>query len=240
MMRSEFWPPNRNHCTIVTGVLSLPLMASMRVSYPGWPSMRTGSDIVIRPSRTPGIVVAICWAETSAVVGLRGRGSDQADDHEGRGFEAALFVAIGQDQGGARRQRADRLEIAELGHLERHQPELLVDRNLVADHGGCEHLADGVVGVDPGGVLRHLHGDVAGEGRTRHDHRVAPDIGGAVLGVFGGVVGQPRRRLDALRLDAAGAAGIGLEGIGDLAIGLGGQVRHQHLDALILGLEADE
>ena len=34
--------------------------------------------------------------------------------------------------------------------------------------------------------------------------------------------------------------GIGLEGIGDLAIGLGGQVGDQHLDALVLGLEADE
>ena len=32
MMRSEVCGPNRSHCTIVTGVLSLPLTASMRVS----------------------------------------------------------------------------------------------------------------------------------------------------------------------------------------------------------------
>src|SRR3977135_2724867 len=62
MMRIEFEPPNRNHCTTVTEVLSLPLVASMRVSTPGWPSMRIGSDIVMRASRTPGMVVAACCA----------------------------------------------------------------------------------------------------------------------------------------------------------------------------------
>ena len=36
------------------------------------------------------------------------------------------------------------------------------------------------------------------------------------------------------------AGGIGLEGVRDFAIGLGRQLRHQHLDALVLGLEADE
>ena len=60
------------------------------------------------------------------------------------------------------------------------------------------------------------------------------------MALLDGVIGEPRRGLDALRLDAAGAAGIGLEGIGDLAIGLGGQVGDQHLDALVLGLEAGE
>ena len=132
------------------------------------------------------------------------------------------------------------LKLGELADLERHQPELLLDRNLVADHGGGEHLAHGVVGVDLGGVLGHLHGDVAGEGGARQDHRIAPHVGGAILGAFDGVVGEPCRGLDALRLDAAGAAGIGLEGIDDLAIGLGGQVGDQDLDALILGLEAGE
>ena len=32
IMRNEFWPPNRSHCTTVTAVLSLPLVASIRVS----------------------------------------------------------------------------------------------------------------------------------------------------------------------------------------------------------------
>jgi hypothetical protein len=32
MMRIEVWEPNRSHCTMVTGVLSLPLVASIRVS----------------------------------------------------------------------------------------------------------------------------------------------------------------------------------------------------------------
>ena len=63
---------------------------------------------------------------------------------------------------------------------------------------------------------------------------------GAILGVFGGVVGKSGRRLDALGLDAAGARRIGLEGIHDFAIGLGRKLRHQHLDALILGFESDE
>src|SRR3981189_562279 len=48
MMRIEFEPPNRNHCTTVTEVLSLPLVASMRVSKPGWPPIRIGSAIVLR------------------------------------------------------------------------------------------------------------------------------------------------------------------------------------------------
>ena len=32
MMRIEVCAPNRTHCTMVTGVLSLPLVASIRVS----------------------------------------------------------------------------------------------------------------------------------------------------------------------------------------------------------------
>ena len=67
---------------------------------------------------------------------------------------------------------------------------LLVDRNFLADHGGGEHLPHGLVGIDLAGVLRHLHGDIAGEGAARQDHRIAPYVGGAFLGVFGGVVGK--------------------------------------------------
>src|SRR5260370_1347750 len=101
--------------------------------------MRTGSDIVIRPSRTPGIVVAICWAK-------RPRSSGDA-------------------------------------------------------------------AVEP----------------------MMPMImkGAASKPVFS----SPSARMS---VGPGGAGGIGLEGAGDFAIGLGGQVRHQHLDALVLGLEPDE
>ena len=44
--------------------------------------------------------------------------------------------------------------------------------------------------------------------------------------------------LSGLTPPAAGR--IGLEGVHDLAVGVGRKLRHQHLDALILGLESDE
>src|SRR4029079_6883654 len=73
--------------------------------------------------------------KTPAVVGrCRGR-PDEADDHEGRSFEAGLFVAVSENERGTRRERADILEIAQFAELERHQAKLLLDRNLVADHG---------------------------------------------------------------------------------------------------------
>ena len=44
--------PKRSHCTTVTGVLALPVTASIRVSKPGEPSIRIGSrdenDVVVR------------------------------------------------------------------------------------------------------------------------------------------------------------------------------------------------
>src|SRR5690348_1185931 len=40
-------PPNTSHCTTVTGLLDFVLVASIRVSYPGDPLMRIGSDMVI-------------------------------------------------------------------------------------------------------------------------------------------------------------------------------------------------
>src|SRR6202035_1839385 len=48
----------------------------------------------------------------------------------------------------AGRERADILEIGQFRDLERQQPELLVDRNLLADHGRGEHLPHGVVSID--------------------------------------------------------------------------------------------
>ena len=58
MIRIEPPPPKRSHCTSVTGVSSRPEVASIRVSYPAIPSMRTGSDIVIFPVCMPGMARA--------------------------------------------------------------------------------------------------------------------------------------------------------------------------------------
>ena len=175
-----------------------------------------------------------------AIVRLRRRRSDEADQHEGRGLEAGGLVAVGENDGRSRRQRADILELGEFADLERHQRKLLVDRHFLANRRRGEHLPDRVVGVDLAGVLGDLHRDIAGERAARQDHRIAPHVGGAILGVFGRVIGDARGGLDALGLDAVAAGGIGLEGVHDLAIGVGRKLRHQHLDALVLGFESDE
>ncbi len=176
----------------------------------------------------------------AAILGLGRRGPDQANHHEGRRLKTGCLVAVGENNGGARRQSADILEIAEFADLERHQPKLLLDRNLLADRRRRKHLPDGLVGIDFGGILGHLDGDIAGKSAAGQDHRVTPHIVRAILGVFGGVVGKPGRGLDALRLYAPGARRIGLEGGRDFAIGVGREFCHQYLDALVLGFEADE
>jgi len=43
---------------------------------------------------------------------------------------------------------------------------------------------------------------------------------------------------DLVRLDAADASGVGLESVGDLAIGVGRQLGDQHLHVSVLALEA--
>ena len=50
---------------------------------------------------------------------------------------------------------------------ERHQSKLLLDRNLLADHRRGKHLPHGVVGIDFGGILGNLHGDIARERAAR-------------------------------------------------------------------------
>src|SRR5258707_1079877 len=119
-------------------------------------------------------------------------------------------ITVGENDRSARRQRADILEIAEFADLERHQSKLLLDRNLLADHRRGKHLPHRIVGIDFGGILGDLHGDVAGERAARQNHRIAPHRGRAILGVLGGVVGKAGRCLDAFRLDAAAACRIGL------------------------------
>src|SRR6202043_811465 len=104
--------------------------------------------------------------EAGTVVRLGWRSADDADYHEGGGLEAGRLVAVGEDHGGTGRKCSDILETAEVGKLERHQPELLRDRDFLADLGRGKHLANGLVGVDLGGVLRDLHGDIAGEAAT--------------------------------------------------------------------------
>ena len=132
------------------------------------------------------------------------------------------LLAVGQQQRAGRRQRTNMLKIAEIADLERHQGELFVDRNFLADHGGRKHLANRIVAVDLGGVLR-------APGR-RHSRRRCRPTGssssgahaGGVLGVLSRVIGCPAAGLEALRLDAGRAGRIGLERVRDLAIGAAG------------------
>ena len=159
---------------------------------------------------------------------------------KGDGLEAGRLVAVGDDDGGARRKRSHVLELGEVAHLERQQSELFVDRNLLAHDGGGKHLAHGIVGINLPGVFRHLHGDIAGEAHARQDHRIAPHIGGAGLGVFDRVVAEARAGLEAFGFDAADAARVGLEGVDDLVVGVRRQVGDDDLDALIFRLESDE
>src|SRR5712671_4317667 len=179
-------------------------------------------------------------SEPAAILRQSRRRSDQPDHHEGGRLETGYFITVGENDRSARRQRADIFEIAEFADLERHQSKLLLVRNLLADHRRGKHLPHRIVGIDFGGILGNLHGDVAGERAARQNHRVAPHRGRAILGVLGGVVGKAGRCLDAFRLDAAAACRVGLEGIHDFAIGLGRQLGYQDLDALVLGFESDE
>ena len=170
MMRMTVGPPNRSHCTTVTGVLPLPVDASSRVSNPGHAvnpdRLRHGQPCVAYSGNRPRDFLG----ESVAVFGLRRRVSDQADDHEGRPLKSGRFIPVGEDDRAAARQRPDVLETGEVGDLEGQLRELLVDRNLLANNSRCEHLAYRLVRVDLAGVLGNLYGDIAGECFGRHDH----------------------------------------------------------------------
>ena len=100
----------------------------------GLPSMRIGSDIVIRASRTPG-------NRASRPAGRTGRDRPAAPapmpirpiTMKGAASKPVVSSPSARMMAAPARQRADILEIAEVADLERHQRELLLDRNFLAD-----------------------------------------------------------------------------------------------------------
>ena len=112
---------------------------------------------------------------------------------KGAASKPAGLVAVGENEGGAGASVRTFLKALSSLTLNGISPSCSSTGTSLRITAEANICLIGVVGVDLGGVLRNLHGDIAGEGAARQDHRIAPHRGGAILGVFRGVVGKADR-----------------------------------------------
>jgi len=131
-------------------------------------------------------------------VGLVGGEAGDGDQHIGRsGQQGFLIVAVDQHHRLAGNDRLDGLEAGQFRYPEGQHRELLVDRDLGADRGRGQHLADRLIRILLGSRFRDIDGDVAGDFTVGHNDGDAVVFRAAVRAAGAAEIGPPGRGLEA-------------------------------------------